>query len=134
MVKYLHQSETYAIRGCLNAVAFELGSGFLEKVYQEALELEFIETGIPYKREVKLDVCYKGKTLKQVYIADFVCYDKIIVELKAVSELNETHDAQVFNYLKATGYDLALLVNFGESPIKIKRLYNYMKNHSDNSD
>ena len=61
MVKYLYQDETYAIRGCLNAVAFELGSGFLEKVYQEALELEFKEAGIPYEREVKLSISYKGK-------------------------------------------------------------------------
>ena len=134
MVKYLYQKETYAIRGCLNAVAFELGSGFLEKVYQEALELEFIDAGIPYQREVKLGISYKGKSLKQEYIADFVCYDKIIVELKAVSRLDESHEAQVFNYLKATGYDLALLVNYGEMPLKIKRLFNFMKRNSDNSD
>jgi GxxExxY protein len=127
MVKYLYQNETYAIRGCLRAVAFELGSGFLEKVYQEALEMEFIEAGIPYQREAKLEICYKGKSLKQEYIADFICYDKIIVELKAVSKLDETHEAQVFNYLKATGFDLALLVNFGEVPLKIKRLFNFMK-------
>lgn len=127
MVKYIYQKETYAIRGCLKAVAFELGNGFLEKVYQEALELEFQEAGIPYKREVKLNISYKGKPLQQEYIADFVCYDKIIIELKAVSQLNEVHEAQVFNYLKATGLDLALLVNFGESPLNIKRLYNYMK-------
>lgn len=127
MVKYLCQDETYAIRGCLNAVAFELGSGFLEKVYQEALELEFQASGIPYEREVKLCISYKGKALQQEYIADFVCYGKIIVELKAVSKLNEVHEAQVLNYLKATGLDLALLVNFGETPVNIKRLFNFMK-------
>ena len=134
MAKYLYQNETYAIRGCLKAVAFELGSGFLEKVYQEALELEFQEAGIPYEREVKLSINYKGKVLQQEYVADFVCYGKIIVELKAISQLNEVHEAQVFNYLKATGFDLALLVNFGESPLNIKRLYNYMKQKSYNSD
>lgn len=134
MEKYLYQDETYAIRGCLKAVAFELGSGFLEKVYQEALELEFQEAGIPYEREVKLSINYKGKVLQQEYVADFVCYGKIIVELKAISQLNEVHEAQVFNYLKATGFDLALLVNFGESPLNIKRLYNYMKQKSYNSD
>lgn len=129
MPKYIYQKETYAIRGCLNAVAHELGSGYLEKVYQEALELEFIEAGIPYEREVRLEISYKGKTLKQEYIADFVCYGKIILELKAVSELNDAHDAQVFNYLKTTGFDLALLVNFGERPIKVKRLFNFMKSN-----
>ena len=134
MPPYLYQDETYAIRGCLRTVAYELGSGFLEKVYQEALELEFKEAGIPYEREVKLKVFYKGKPLQQEYIADFVCYGKIIVELKAITQLNEVHEAQVFNYLKATGFDLALLVNFGESPLNIKRLYNYMKQKSYNSD
>ena len=133
MPQYLFQKETYAIRGCLRTVAFELGSGFLEKVYQEALELEFKEAGIPYEREAKLKVFYKGKPLQQEYIADFVCYGKIIVELKAITQLNEVHEAQVFNYLKATGFDLALLVNFGESPLNIKRLYNYMKQKSYNS-
>ena len=106
----------------------ELGSGFLEKVYQEALEREFIEKQIPYKREVPIQIFYKGVPLKQEYIADFICFDKVIVELKAVSELTEVHSAQVFNYLKATGLDLALLVNFGEERLKIERLFNYKKN------
>lgn len=128
MSNYIFQEETYAIRGCLNAVAYELSSGFLEKVYQEALEIEFQEAGIPYKREAKLNILYKGRWLQQEYIADFICYDKIIVELKAVSQLSEIHEAQVLNYLKVTGLDLALLVNFGETPIKIKRLFNFMKN------
>lgn len=127
MTKYILQNETYTIRGCLNEVYKELGSGFLEKVYQEALEIEFQNAGIPYRREVEINISYKNKQLQQKYIADFICYDKIIVELKAVSELDEVHDAQVFNYLKATGLDIALLVNFGEKPIKIKRLYNFMK-------
>ena len=134
MANYIYQQETYSIRGCLNAVYQELGCGFLEKVYQEALEIEFMDRGIPFKREVKLDISYKGRVLKQEYIADFVCFDKIIVELKAVSNLDEVHDAQVFNYLKATGYDLALLVNFGEKPLRIKRLFNFMKKSSENSD
>ena len=112
----------------------ELGSGFLEKVYQEALELEFIEKGVPYKREAPLQISYKGRTLQQEYIADFICYDKIIVELKAVSQLNEVHSAQVFNYLKATGFDLAILANFGEKNIKIQRLFNFMKKKSEKSE
>ena len=74
-----------------------------------------------------MNINYRGKTLKQEYIADFVCYEKIIVELKAVSELTDIHEAQVLNYLKTTGFDLALLVNFGEKPMKIKRLFNFMK-------
>ena len=130
MESFIYQKETYAIRGCLNAVYHELGSGYLEKVYQEALELEFLDAGIPYEREAKLGICYKGKKLQQEYIADFVCFGKIIIELKAVSQLNEIHEAQVFNYLKTTGFDLALLVNFGEKPLKIKRLFNFMKTDS----
>ena len=129
MTEYIYQKETIAIRSCLHAVAKELGTGYLEKVYQEALELEFIDEHIPYRREVRLQITYKGKTLQQEYIADFVCFDRIILEIKAVSQLNEAHEAQVFNYLKTTGFDLALLVNFGERPVNIKRLYNFMKNN-----
>ena len=127
MGKFLFEEESYAIRGCLMSVFNELGSGFLEKVYQEALEREFIERKIPYKREAPLTIMYKGVPLKQEYYADFICYDKIIVELKAVSELSDVHSAQVFNYLKATGLDLAILVNFGEKNLKIERLFNFMK-------
>ena len=127
MGKFLFEEESYAIRGCLMSVFNELGSGFLEKVYQEALEREFIEKKIPYKREAPLTIMYKGVPLKQEYYADFICYDKIIVELKAVSELSDVHSAQVFNYLKATGLDLAILVNFGEKNLKIERLFNFIK-------
>ena len=123
----MFEKESYAIRGCLMTVYNELGSGFLEKVYQEALEREFIEKKIPYKREASLQIMYKGVPLHQEYIADFICYDKIIIELKAVSELTDVHSAQVFNYLKATNLDLALLVNFGEKRLKIERLFNFMK-------
>ncbi len=128
MEKFLYEKESYAIRGCLMSVFNELGSGFLEKVYQEALEREFIEKKIPFKREAPLRIMYKGYPLHQEYFADFICYDKIIVELKAVTELTDVHSAQVFNYLKATGFDLAILVNFGEKQLKIERLFNYMKN------
>lgn len=127
MERFLYEKESYAIRGCLMSVFNELGSGFLEKVYQEALEREFIEKGIPYKREAPLKIMYKGHPLQQDYFADFICYDKIIVELKAVTELTDVHSAQVFNYLKATGLDLAILVNFGEKQLKIERLFNFMK-------
>ena len=131
MGKFLYEKESYAIRGSLMSVFNELGTGFLEKVYQEALELDFMEKGIPYKREAPIKISYKGHQLKQEYIADFICYDKIIVELKAVEKLNEVHLAQVFNYLKATGFDLAILVNFGEKTLKMERLFNFMKNKSE---
>lgn len=90
-----------------------LGHGFLEAVYQEALEIEFERQGIPYEREKELNIIYDGIQLKQTYKADFVCYGKIIVELKAVSELVDAHRSQVYNYLHATGYRLGLLLNFG---------------------
>ena len=81
----IYPDESYKIIGCMMNVHRELGCGFLEKVYQEALELEFIAAGIPYQREVSLTIQYKGHSLKQEYIADFVCYGKIIIELKAIS-------------------------------------------------
>ena len=102
----------------------ELGCGFLEKVYQEALEREFIAAKIPYQREANLKILYKGLPLKQEYIADFVCYDKIIVELKAISKLTDIEKAQVINYLKATGYELGILANFGETSLKVERYCN----------
>ena len=90
----------------------KLGIGFLEPVYQEALEVEFQRRGIPLDREKELAIMYDGVKLKQTYRADFVCYDHIIVELKAVSALDNIHRAQVHNYLKATGYKLGILINF----------------------
>lgn len=109
----IYSNESYAINGAAMDVYNHLGHGFLEAVYQEALEREFLRRGIPFEREKVLTISYKGEVLKQTYKADFVCYDKIIVELKAVSELTETHRAQVYNYLHATGYSLGLLYNFG---------------------
>lgn len=109
----IYSNESYTINGAAMDVYNHLGHGFLEAVYQEALEREFLRRGIPFEREKVLTISYKGEVLKQTYKADFVCYDKIIVELKAVSELTETHRAQVYNYLHATGYSLGLLYNFG---------------------
>lgn len=126
-MKYVLEEETYKIRGCLLNIHKELGCGFLEKVYQEALEMELSAANIPFSREKILPVYYNGKQLKQTYIADFVCYDNIIIEVKAVSELTDLHRAQVFNYLKATNLDLGLLVNFGEISLKVERLFNYRK-------
>ncbi|MBR5684766.1 MAG: GxxExxY protein [Muribaculaceae bacterium] len=123
----IYPDESYKIIGCMMNVHRELGCGFLEKVYQEALELEFIAAGIPYQREVSLTIQYKGHSLKQEYIADFVCYGKIIIELKAISKLSDIEKAQVINYLKATGYELGILANFGETSLKTERLCNIKK-------
>ena len=100
----------------------KLGCGFLEAVYQEALEIEFENQHIPFQREVPLAISYDGKILKKQYVADFTCYDKIIVELKALNSLESGHEAQVLNYLKATGLKLGLLINFGEKTLKYKRI------------
>ena len=118
----LYKNESYAIIGACMEVHSTLGSGFLESVYQEALALEFDVRGIPYVKEEKLEIYYKDKTLSQYFIADFICYDKIIVELKAVKILDKIHTAQVINYLNATDLELGLLVNFSESSLKYVRL------------
>ena len=118
----LYKDESYKIIGASMAVHSELGSGFLEAVYQEALEKEFCIQEIPYKREVSIPIYYKGEKLLKSYIADFICYDNIVVELKAVSALSSEHKAQVLNYLKATNHKLGLLINFGERNLKYERL------------
>ena len=109
------------INACME-VHNELGNGFLEPVYQEALEEEFKIQGIPYVWETLLPVMYKGKQLKKEYYADFVCYDDIIVELKAVSVLSKPHKAQVLNYLNAANKEIGLLINFGETKLKWERI------------
>lgn len=119
---YLCREEGYNILGAVFEVHKELGCGFLEKVYQEALAEEFILRGIPFEREMHIPISYKGKHLSLDYYADFVCYGKIIVELKAVSDLTSIHEAQLMNYLKATGYHVGYLVNFNEEFIKPIRM------------
>ena len=109
----IYSGESYAINGAAMEVYNQLGHGFLEAVYQEALEKEFLLRSIPFEREKLLTISYKGENLKQAYKADFVCYGKIIVELKAVSELTDAHRSQVYNYLHATGYRLGMIFNFG---------------------
>lgn len=111
----IYSEESYAINGAAMEVYNQLGHGFLEPVYQEALEKEFLLRGIPFEREKLLTISYKGEKLKQTYKADFVCYGKIIVELKAVSELTDAHRSQVYNYLHATGFRLGIILNFGFS-------------------
>ena len=111
----IYSGESYAIYGAAMEVYNQLGHGFLEPVYQEALEKEFLLRGIQFEREKLLTISYKGEKLKQTYKADFVCYGKIIVELKAVSELTDAHRSQVYNYLHATGFRLGIILNFGFS-------------------
>lgn len=112
----LFKNESYAIQGAVFGVYREMGNGFLEGVYQECLEREFIARSISFAAQPELMLSYKGVQLKQVYKPDFVCFEKIIVELKAVRELAPEHKAQIINYLKATGLRLGLLVNFGSHP------------------
>ena len=124
----LYPTESYAIRGAIFEVHKQKGSGFLEKVYQECLEQEFIQRGIPYEREKRIKINYKGKVLEQEYIADFVCYGKIIVECKAVKELVDVHRAQIINYLRATNLRLGFLVNFSENFVVPERFVNFNLN------
>ena len=105
----------------------ELGNGFLEPIYQEALEEEFKIQNIPYEREKLLTVVYKGKKLNKEYYADFVCYENIIVELKSVSMLSKPHKAQVLNYLNAANMEIGLLVNFGQTSLKWERITKFLK-------
>ena len=116
--------ESHQIIGAAMAVHRYFGCGFSEKVYQDALEVEFRNQGIPYQREVQLKAVYNGVELSSSYIPDFICYDKIIVELKAVKELEDIHRSQAINYAKVSDYPLALLINFGEYSLKFERFPN----------
>ncbi len=118
----IYKEEAYKIIGAAMKVHSTLGCGFLEQVYQEALQIELEKQGIPFKREVSISIEYNDITLNKQYIADFICFNKIIVELKAVKELDNIHEAQVFNYLKATGFKLGLLINFGETSLQYQRI------------
>lgn len=119
---FIFKEESYAIIGCCMEVHRELGHGFLEAVYQEALEMEFDMQGVPHEREKKLNLQYKGKPLKKKYYADFVCFNEIIVEVKAIESLAPDHIGQVLNYLKGTGFRLGLLINFGTQSLQYKRI------------
>ena len=123
-LKKQYDERTYQIIGAAMEVHRELGNGFLEAVYGDALAIEMNIRHIPFEREKKINVTYKKNILEHYYIAYFVCYGSIIVELKAVSELNKTFDSQVLNYLYATGYESGLLMNFGETSLKHHRLFN----------
>jgi GxxExxY protein len=119
----LFKDECYNIIGACMAVHSELGNGFLESVYQEALAIEFRKQGIPFIKEKSFSIVYKGVELKSTFKTDFICYDydSIVLELKALSALNSDHMAQVINYLKATGLRVGLLVNFGTESLQRQR-------------
>ena len=119
-----YEELTNTIIGCAFRIYNILGCGFLEAVYQEALEQEFIIQGIPYVREKELLLHYKGKRLNTSYRVDFFCYDEIPVELKALSALSGTEDSQIINYLKASETSVGLLINFGGDSLEYKRFVN----------
>lgn len=116
MIDLLYKDESYAIIGACFEVYKDKGCGFLEAVYQECLAIEFEYQKIPFVAQQNLDIFYRGRRLTQIYKPDFICYEKIIIEIKAVQKIAPEHKAQVMNYLKATNFELGLLVNFGHYP------------------
>jgi len=122
-MELIFKEEVYAIIGATMDVHRELGSGFLESVYQEATEIELASRKIPSEAQKAIKIVYKGEMLKKEFVADLICFEKIIVELKAQDSLSGREEAQVFNYLKATGIKLGLVINFGSHPkLEWKRL------------
>ena len=122
MTELLFKDETYRIRGACFEVYKEKGSGFLEAVYQECFAIELGMQGIPFVAQQKLALTYKGRPLETQYVPDFICFGLIIIELKAVTELTDTHRAQLHNYVKAADLRLGLLINFGHHPkVEIER-------------
>jgi GxxExxY protein len=122
MTDIIHKSESYKIIGLCMEVHNNLGAGFLEIVYKDALELEFRKANVPYEREKKYEVNYKGTVLPHHFFADFVLFDKIILEVKGVSGIADEFVAQALNYLKVSDNNLALVVNFGELKLNYKRI------------
>lgn len=120
--EYPFKEETYKIIGSCMDVHNELGCGFLEPVYQEALSIVFRDNQIPFIKEKVLDIEFRGRILDKKYVADFICFNEVIVELKATDGLADHDTAQVLNYLKATGIRLGLLINFGTTKLQYKRL------------
>lgn len=115
------KNEIYNLVGAAMEVHSQLGNGFLEAVYQEALSFELKERNIPFEKEKKLMINYKGVRLEKYYLADFICYESIVVELKAVNAITPGHESQILNYLKATGLKVGLLLNFGSKSLQYKR-------------
>ncbi|WP_339921718.1 GxxExxY protein [uncultured Flavobacterium sp.] len=122
--KILYKEESFKIIGACMKVHRSLGTGFLEAVYEEVLEKEFLIQNIPFKRQLKLELYYENEKLKKQYRADFVCYDAIILEIKSVSHIPNTFYAQLKNYLKCTKMELGMLINFGMPSLFYKRIIN----------
>ena len=120
----IRDEKTYKIIGAAMEVHKELGHGFLEAVYQEALAREFNIQEMPFEQQQVIEIMYKGKPLEKKYQPDFVCYNEIIVEIKALSGLTGNEEAQLINYLKATGFEIGLLINFGTKSLEHKRFVN----------
>jgi len=120
----IYPEESYKLVGLCMKVHGELGCGFLEPVYQEAFEILLKREKVPYAREKRLPIYFMGEMLKKEYYADFVCYDKIILEFKAVSQLTAVHEAQLLNYLKAANLQLGILCNFAQPSFTYRRLVN----------
>ncbi len=138
MAEIIYREESYKIIGACFEVYKQKGCGFTEPVYQDCLKIEFRLQNTPFVSEPKINLEYKGEMLESYFKPDFVCYDKIIVELKAVSRLIDEHRAQTINYVNATNFDLRLLVNFGHFPkleyerIGNKRVYRSLKDEISN--
>lgn len=124
MSSLIYEKETYNIIGACMEVHRKLGNGFLESVYQEALEREFVKQNIPFSKQHKLNVYMDGEPLKKYFRVDFLCYNSIILEIKAISYLNTDFTKQTINYLNASGLKIGLLINFGEKSLKWKRFIN----------
>ena len=123
-----YDQELYAIIGAAMEVQNEMGEGFLELVYHDALNVELGLRSIPFETEKPITITYKGQPLDRSYKADLVCYGNIVVELKSVEMLKAEHTAQLLNYLKATGMPMGVLINFGEKPLRYKIVPNYISN------
>ena len=122
MNKFEFKEETYQLIGASMEVHKELGAGFLEAVYQQAFAVELKKRNIPYLKEERFPVFYKDIKLEKYYIADFICLESVVVELKALSQLTSEHEAQLLNYLKVTGLSVGLLLNFGSKSLQYKRM------------
>ena len=120
----LYEEETYKIIGACMKVHRNLGAGFLESVYQESVEKELAKQAVEFDRQERLKLMYDGQPLKKFFIADFVCYEKILFEIKATSFLIKDFEAQTINYLKSTGLPVGMLINFGQQSLTWKRFIN----------
>ncbi|MEA1952468.1 MAG: GxxExxY protein [Planctomycetota bacterium] len=118
------KDEAFRVVGAAMNVSNELGCGFLEAVYQEALEIEFVDCKVPFEAQKQINIAYKNRTLKKEYFADFLCFGQIVVEIKAIKKITAIEEAQLLNYLKATKLPLGLLINFGSSRLEWKRYAN----------